>query len=64
MAWMPKKRSSIPGMFYLFSEAHKAALGPTQPRIRQVTEAVSPLVKWPRYPDDHSPLPISEFKKE
>ena len=44
---------------FLFSKMSRAVLGPTQPRIQQVSE-----VELPGREDSHSPLPSSEDKNE
>jgi hypothetical protein len=46
--------------FFLFATASRPALGPTQPPIQWLSEALSPEVKRPGREADQSPLSISE----
>jgi hypothetical protein len=49
--------------FLLFSTASKPTLGPTQPPIQWVIEALFPGVKRQRYESGSSSLSTSEVKK-
>jgi hypothetical protein len=49
-------------MTLLFCTESRPALGPTQPPIQWVLEAVYPEVKRPGLEADHSPLSSSEVK--
>jgi hypothetical protein len=48
--------------FFLFITASRMALGPTQPPIQWVPEALSLGVKRPGRETDHSPLSSAEVK--
>jgi hypothetical protein len=64
-AGRPRGRSSSPGRVknFLFSTSFRPALGPTQPPIQRVPEALSPRVKRPGREADHSPPVGAEVKK-
>jgi hypothetical protein len=47
---------------FLFTTAFRPALGPTQPPIQWLPEAVFLKVKWPGREADHSPLSSAEVK--
>jgi hypothetical protein len=46
-----------------FSTTSRPTLGPTQPSIQRVPEALSPGIKRQRRKSDHSPSPSAEVKK-
>jgi hypothetical protein len=57
-------RCSNPGIgkIFLFSTAFKPALGPTQPTIQRIPEALSPGIMWPGREADHPPPSSAEVK--
>jgi hypothetical protein len=59
-------RGSIPGRgwegIFLLATMFRPALGPNQPPIQWVPEAVSAGVKWPGREADHSPLPSAKVE--
>jgi hypothetical protein len=61
----PRGRSSSPGRVknLLLSTSSRLALGPTQPPIQWVPEALSPEVKRPGRKTDHSLPTSAEIKK-
>jgi hypothetical protein len=48
---------------FLFTTASRTALGPTQPPIQWIPEALSLEVKRPGCEADHSPPPSAEVKE-
>jgi hypothetical protein len=48
---------------FLFDTASRPGLGPTQPPIRWLPEALSLGVKWPGREADHSPPSSAEVKE-
>jgi hypothetical protein len=51
------------GKNFHFSTSSRPALGPTQPPIQWISEALSPGIKRPGREDDHSPPTSAEVKK-
>jgi hypothetical protein len=47
---------------FLFSMSCRQSLGPTQPRVQGVQEALSPGINRPKREADHSPLNNAEIK--
>jgi hypothetical protein len=55
MGWTTEIRFSEGTGLFLFATASRSNLGPTEPPIQWVSEAISTGINWPERGADHSP---------